>query len=109
MLYVSLFEASKLNKSSNSSFAIDSIVLDFREYKGHRHHPQKEKYNFSRSWRSLSACLLTLSDFVIYYISSYFLIVSILELCFCKRHHHVKGHETSLACLYTIFIKDDRG
>ena len=34
-----------------------------------------------------------------------FLIVSLLKLSFCKRHHDIKGHET---CIYTSFFKGDR-
>ena len=34
-----------------------------------------------------------------------FLIVSKLELSFCKRHHHIEGHETRI---YTSFIQDHR-
>ena len=34
-----------------------------------------------------------------------FLIVLILKLCFCKRHHHIKGHKT---CVGMFILQADK-
>ena len=34
-----------------------------------------------------------------------FLIASILKLCFCKRHHHIKGHETFVGMFIQASLK----